>query len=165
MLFRLGAGSIADVEDHVRLHRLLQGGTEGFHQVMGQPADKAYRVDEQYLPAVRQPEGPGSGIQRGEELVLRQYARLGQGVEQGGFSRVGVADDGHRLDAVLFPALPAALPLLLHAVKLETQGTDPPADMPPVAFQLGFAGAAGANAAPQTRQGHALSSESGQQIL
>ena len=57
------------------------------------------------------------------------------------------------------------LPPALHRLQLLLQRVDPAADMPPIAFQLGFAGAPGADTAAQTGQGGSLPRQPGQQIL
>ena len=117
--------------------------------MMRQAADKAHGIDQQHLPPVGKAQRPGGGVQGGEKFILRQHAGLRQGVEEGGFARVGIAHDGSRLHAILAAALPAAFPLPLHIVQLQPQGVNPPANVPPVAFQLGFAGSPGADAAAQ----------------
>ena len=57
------------------------------------------------------------------------------------------------------------LPPVLHRLQLLLQRVNPAADMPPIAFQLGFAGAPGADAAAQPGQGGSLPRQPGQQVF
>ena len=101
---QLRAGDIADAENEIGTGRLLQRGMEGLHQLVGQPPHQTYGINEHDLSSVRQLQRPGSRVQRGKELILRQHPGLGQGVQQGGFPHIGVAHNGHRGHAVFFTA-------------------------------------------------------------
>jgi hypothetical protein len=81
-----GVRAVDHVEQHVGLRRLLQGGPERRHQVVGQLADEAHRVGHQHLGArwAARPSGwPGRGWRRGgpprrgpSPTGLPQQARL-----------------------------------------------------------------------------------------
>ena len=97
---RLRMADIHHVQEQFGLHHLLQRRLEGLHQAVGQLADETDRVRQEYVLVGRQPQPPRGRVQRGEKLVLRQRGGAGQGVEQGGFAGVGVADDrGQRPEA------------------------------------------------------------------
>ena len=114
---------------------------------MGQLADKAHRVHQEKLAAVRQRDPAGDRVQGGEQLVFRVHPRAGDGIQDRGFAGVGVAHQRHNGDGVLFPALAAKLALLLQGVQFLLQPVDLLPDAAAVDFQLAFAGAAGADAA------------------
>ena len=62
--------------------QFLKGGLERFGQFFWEVADKADRIRQHQLMFFGEAEPPGGGIQRGEQLVFRQYFRTGQGVEE-----------------------------------------------------------------------------------
>ena len=78
--------------------------------------------------------------------------------------RVGVAHQSHGDGAVLFSPPVNDAPGGLHVLQLLLQTGNPPPDVPPVRFQLGFAGASGTDAAAQPGQGRTLSPQPWQQI-
>ena len=132
--------------------------------MVGQAAHQPNSVDEHDAAAVGQQQGPGSGVQGGEQLVLRQHPRVSQGVEQGGFPHIGVPHDGHGGDTVLFAAGPQVFPVAGQAFQPFLQGVNPGADVPPVGFQLGFARAPGADASPLPGEDVAKTGQPGQQV-
>ncbi len=95
---------------------------------------------------------------------------VGQGVQEGGLARVGVAHDGHHRHLVFLPALALGGPHPADLPQLPLQLGDLAADEPPVGLQLGLAGAAGADGGlaagrvlPHQMAPHA--GEAGQQIF
>ena len=165
MLRRIGAGGVADVEDHIRLHRLLQSGTERLHQLVGQAPHKAHRVHQHHLPSIRQPQCPGGGVEGGEQLILRQHTGVGEGVQQGGFPGVGVPHQRHGGDPVLAAALPPQGALAVQLFQLLPQGGNAAADVAPIALQFALAGTSGADAASQPGQRRSLPAQPGQPVL
>jgi len=117
--------------------------------------DEADRVGEQDGVAARQADAAGGGVERGEELVLGQHVGLGDRIEQGGFAGVGVADDGDDRDLGA-PALGAVLgALAAHFFQFPPELGDALVDPPAVNLELGFAGAAQADAAGAAAAGGA----------
>ncbi len=82
------AGGVQDFNEKVGFGDFFQGGLERFDQLVRQFADEADGVGEQQVLASGQAEAADGGVQRGEELVLDQDARVGQGVEQAGFAGI-----------------------------------------------------------------------------
>ena len=93
LLRRLRMADVHHMQQQVGLDHFLQRRLEGLHQAVRQFADETHRVGQEYILVGRQPQPPRGRVQRGEQFVLRQRVRAGQGVEQGGFAGVGVADD------------------------------------------------------------------------
>ena len=87
-------GNVQQQEDDVRIYRILQRGAEGTDQMVRQFANESYRIGQQNRLPAGQGELARCRIERGKQLVLCQNAGTCQRVEQGGFARVGVADDG-----------------------------------------------------------------------
>ena len=92
----------------------------------------------------------GPGVERGEELVLDQHARAGQGVHQRALAGVGVADERDRRHVA--PAGDLALLAGLDLRELRLEVLDAVADEPAVLFELLLAGASDADAALVARQ-------------
>lgn len=78
-------------------------------------------------------------------MILRQNARIGECVEQGGFAYIGVTYNGYGNDPIFFAACPPDTALPFQIPQLFFQRFNPPPDMPPVAFQFTFAGSPGAD--------------------
>ena len=76
----------------------------GAHKLMRQTADKSDRVDQHDGLAAGQLQRAGRRVERGEQHVLCQHARLRQGVHQGAFSRIRISHKRHRNHAVLLTA-------------------------------------------------------------
>ena len=150
LLLGLGAGGVDDVQQQVGLAGLLERRLERGDQGVRQVADEADRVGEQGLPAPLEPPLAGAGVERGEELVLDQHARVGQGVHQRALAGVGVADqrDGRHVG----PAGDLALLRAWILASLRLEVLDPVADQPAVFLELLLAGAADADAALVARQ-------------
>jgi len=153
------------MEEQVGKRQLLQGGLEGLHQVVGQLADKSHRVGQEHRAGVGDLQGPGGGVQGVEQAVVGGNGRPGELVEQGGLARVGVAHNGHHRHLVLDAPLPLGGPHPADLLQLGLQLGNFPVDVPPVAFQLSLAGAAGADGALLALQVGPHAQQPGQQIL
>ena len=157
---------VDDVQQQVRLGDLLERRAERGDQRVRQAVDEPDRVRHQQLAAVRQLHAAHQRIERDEQRVRRDRVAAGQRVEQRRLARVGVADERHRRDRRLVPPLaqlrrggggPSSISFREHA--------DAVADAAAVGFELGFAGAAGADAAAQPRQRVARSDQPRHQVL
>ena len=165
LLVQPRTGQIGDVHDDVRLRGLLQGRAECLHEMVGQLADEAYCVGQQDLLPVGHPRDAGRGVQGVEQPVHRAHARPGEGVEQRGFSRVRIADQGYHGPQPALSPVTQKLTVRLSLRELSFQGCDPPADPSPVCFQLFFAGTSGPDSAAQTRHGFSRPGKSAQPVL
>ena len=137
--------------------------------MVGQAAQQAHRVNEHHPAAVRQLQPPRGGVQGGEELILRQHPRLGEGVKEGGFPHVGVPHNGHGGDAVLPPPLPQPLAALGQLFQLAGKGGDAPLDVPAVHLLFALPGspsgaAATASATPLAGKLHPPPRQTGQLV-
>ena len=144
--------------------QVLEGGFERLDKLVGQPPHQPDRVDQQDLPPVRQGERARGRVEGCEELVLDEHPRIGQGVQEGRFADVGVADDRNGRDPLLFAAGAQESPPLFQLGKLFLQRGDPPPDVPAVGFELAFARAARADAAAQPGERAPQPRESGQPV-
>ena len=131
------------MEDQVRVRQLLQGGLEGLHQMVGQFSDEAHRVGDQHRAGVGDLQGAGGGIQRIKQTVAGGDPRVGEGVEQGGLARVGVAHNGHHRHLVLLPPVPLDCPDPPDLLEVLGEFGNFSADVAAVGLQLGLTGAAG----------------------
>ena len=115
--------------------------------MVGQLADKAYRIAEEHGAGIGNFQGTGGGVQGVEKPIVGGDFRAGELIEQGGFTRVGVAYDGHHRHLVLLPTLALGGTDPAHVPQLLLQLGDLAADMPPVSLQLGLTGTAGTDGA------------------
>ena len=73
----------------------LQHRGEGRNQTGGNVRDESDCVHIEGRDVIRQSAHVGCHVQRGKEFILRhQIAVIGQGLDEGSFAAVGVADDG-----------------------------------------------------------------------
>ena len=126
-----------------------------------QIADETDCIAEQHPSPLFQMPLPGARVESGEEFILDIDAGSGQSVHQRTLAGVGVADQ--RYGMLCAPATDFAFFACLDFNQATAQIANPLIDQAAVFFQLGFAGAAQADAArdprqvgphaPQTRQG------------
>ncbi len=113
---------------------------------MGQLLDEADGVGQKDLFAARQLKLAGRGIERGEEAVLDQHLRAGQGPEQGRLAGVGVADDRHGLVRRAVTSLALVDTAGRDAGELPFQLVDSTDELASVDLELGFTRASGTDA-------------------
>ena len=77
LFVKLRRRDVADVEDQIRVHRLLQRRMEGLYQLVRQAADQSNRVDQHHLAAIRQAQRPGGRVERSKEHILCQNTGIG----------------------------------------------------------------------------------------
>ena len=133
------------MQQQIGVLQFLQRGLERLHQLMGQFADKPHRIGDHHIQRIADRQQAGGSVQRIEQPVVGGDTRAGDGVEQRGLARVGVAHDGHHGDLVFHPALPLGAPHAAHLLQLCLQLVDFPMDVPPVRLQLRLAGTLGAD--------------------
>ena len=73
LYLRLRIGCIYHMNDIIRIFGFLQSTLEGFHQIVGKLADKAYGIRKKKLLSVIQCQKTGSRIQCGKQLILRKH--------------------------------------------------------------------------------------------
>lgn len=144
---RFGVGDVDDVYEKIGDDGFFEGGLEGIDEAMRELAHEADGVGGQHVLAVVEIESAGGGVERGEELVSREDFGLGQLVEQGGFSGVGVADDGYGGDGLAQSLGPLHVSVLDDFLEFLLHDGDAVANHAAVRFELCFALAAGAGAA------------------
>jgi len=158
-------GRIDHMEEQIRGGSFFQRGMKSSHERMGQVADEADSVGQDYLPGSIQVKPPGSGVQGGKQLVGGIGPGLCQGIEQGRLAGVGVADQGHGQH--LAAGARAAPHGTLASKQLQTvfEHLDPLAEQTPVGFKLGFARPTQADTALLTLQVRPTAHQAGRHVL
>ena len=130
------------MDNKVGDHGFFERSFKGVHKAVGEAADEADGVGDEELLIAAQDELTGGGVEGSEEFVLGEDVGAGEGVEEGGFTGVGVADDGGGGDghALAFVALDAAL--FLHDLEFAFETGDAVAHEAMVLLELGLAFAA-----------------------
>ncbi len=140
---------IEHVQQEVGLLHLFERRLERGHQVGGQFLNETNGVGEEHLAPVGQPHQAGRRIEGDEQRVLDLHLRVGQGMEQGRFAAVRIADDGdHRVGDAL-ASLATQGSLLADLLDLLVQLADPVANAPAVTLEFLLAGASGADTGAQ----------------
>ena len=159
LLVEQRAGGVADVQQHLGALHLFERGAEAGDERVRQVADEADGIGQQDLAPAGQLKLRQLGVERGEHARGLEHAGFGERVEQRALAGVGVADqrddrDRHGLAALALLAADAAnrLELLLDVV-------DAQVDLAAVGLELGFAGAARADAAAELGHGVAAAGE------
>ena len=120
----IGIGRIDNVQQHICQSRFLKRRRKRRHQLVRQIADETDCIRQNHARLVRQEQTPRRRIQRGKKLVFRQHVRLGQTVEQAGFARVGITDDGKGFQTTFHPRFAARGTLFFHLRQLFFQRRD-----------------------------------------
>ena len=132
---------------------------------VGNLVDKTDGVDEHHFVAVGQTQRARRRIQRRKKFVFDEHAGARERVHQGRFSRVGVTDQRHGGERHFVALLALQCAGSFDRLQPLFQMADALANAPPVDFELGFAGTAGADAAAQARQMGPLARQARQQIF
>ena len=153
VLGRVRVRGVDDLEQDVRAHDLLERRPERIDQLVRQLVDEAHRVGDDGRLAVAQLDLAARGVERREQLVLRQR-RLGAGerVEQRALAGVGVADDGDRREQAPVAGPRSRLALLAHLLDALLELVDCSRMIAPVGLQLALAGSPRADAALGPRE-------------
>ncbi len=165
VIFDVLAGGVHYVHEQGGIAHFFQRGAKRLHQRGGQMADEAHRIAHNHLPARGQLQLAHRGIERGKEARVGHDARAGEPVEERRFAGVGVAhhrERGQRHFKALAPLRGAAR---LHGVQFLRELLDAVGDFAAVGFELGFAGAAGADAAAEPRHLNAFAGKPRQQVI
>ena len=127
------------MQQHIGLRGFFQRGGKCRNQFVRQIADESDGIGQDNAAFGTDVQPPCRGVECGEQLVFRIYARLGQPVEQAGFADIGIADQRKRFDSARFAGLAAQRALFFEAGKLFFQDINPMGDQSAVGFQFGFA--------------------------
>src|SRR5207248_2404762 len=127
---------VQNLNDHIRLGHLFEGGAKGGDQVGRKLLDETDGVRQQ-KPATRgQLEAPSGRVERGEKAVLGANLCSRQSVEERRLARICVADDGGGLEL----RAPASDPLLValgpDLLDLAVEVADPLANPPALRLDL-----------------------------
>ena len=133
--------------------------------MVGQLGNKTDGIGKDHIQIVGNRQLTGSGIQSVEQPIVGRNTCIGQLIQQRRFTRVGIAHNGHHRHRILHSPLPLHGTNLTHLLQFFLQPIDPFPDMTAVAFQLGFTGAAGTDAAALPAEALTHTGEPGQQIL
>ena len=136
------AGAIDHMQQQVGISRRFQRGMKGIHQGMRQVADESHGIGNHDIACAFNPQLARSRVERGKQLVCRIDARASQGIEQRGFTRVGITNQGdiEHIAAAARLALHTALPgQFLQPI---LQQLDPPPQQAAIGFELLFTRAA-----------------------
>ena len=75
------------MQQQIGISGLLQSGTEGNHQLVRQIADEADGIGQRHAAAgLFKVQGPGGGVEGGEQLVSSKSSSLHQGIEKRRFA-------------------------------------------------------------------------------
>ncbi len=91
-----GIGDIDDMKQQVGFADIGEGRPERRHQFMRQVPDEPDRIGNDDVRAVAAVQAAGHGVEGLEQAVFDRGVRMAQGIEQGRFARIGVADQGYR---------------------------------------------------------------------
>ena len=138
----VGVGDVEDVDQEIGEDDFFERGLEGFDETVGQAADETDGVGDEELLVAAELKLAGGGVEGREEFIFGENGGAGEGVEEGRFAGVGVADDGGGGDgdALAFLALGGAL--FADVDELALEGDDAVVDEAAVLLELGFALAA-----------------------
>src|SRR5690606_9156253 len=115
-----------------------KGSPEGFHQLVRQVTNEAYGVGQHDRTQVIQLEPAQGRIEGREQLISRVDLRRGQGIEQGGFAGVGIADQGNSGDIRTLAATTGLLALAAHLLETLLDLANADSQQATVGFQLGL---------------------------
>ena len=165
---RVGVRAVDDVDDEIRFGDFFQRGPECLDELVREVADEPDGVGDGELAALGGARAPRRGVEGGEQRVLDEDARAGEGVEQARLAGVGVAGDGDARDAVAGARVAFGLAGHREFREFAAELGDPRADAAAVGLELGLAGAAQADAAvgaALAAHGVAPAAQARQQVL
>jgi len=165
LFFCVGGSGVADVDEYLGLRDLFECGAEAGDEGVGQVADEANGVGEKDTAAAGQLDGAKFGIERGEHARGREHLRAGDGVEEGAFAGVGVANQGDGGHGNSLAALALLAAHTANGFEVELELIDAALDAAAICFKLCFARAAGADAAAKLRHGFAAASEAREHVF
>ena len=101
----VGRARVDHVQQQIGVDDLFERRAERVDELVRQPAHEPDRVGEQHGLAAGQPQAARRRVERREQLVLDEHARVGEPVEQRRLAGVGVADERDRRQVAPAPGL------------------------------------------------------------
>jgi hypothetical protein len=153
------------VQEDVGRPDFFEGSRKRVNKLVGQLIDKPDGIGQQHSLSAGQIEATAGRVKGGEEFVFDQHLSAGQGVHQGRFSGVGIADEGDTWEghpgALL--TVEAARPFDLAQTAADRGNAF--SNTPPIMLELRFSRTPGTHPAAESRQVRPLAGESRPQIL
>ena len=144
----LGLGGVGDVQQQVRLARLLERGREGGHELVGQVRMKPTVSDSSTsCPSASRRRVVGSRVSN--SVSSARHARAGERVHEARLAGVGVAGERDLGDGGRAAPLALGLAGAGDVAQAPAQGGHAVAHQAPVGLELGLAGSARADAAAE----------------
>src|SRR3972149_7314218 len=82
---------IHHMNQEVGILKLIERGPKGARQVLRELPEKTHRIRDDDLALLRKTEPAGGGIQGGKQEVVGEDLALGEGIEEGGLTRIGIS--------------------------------------------------------------------------
>ena len=158
-------GEVHHMQEQVRQLDLLESRLEGFDERVRELADETHGVGEQNLLMVRQRELARGGIECFEKPIAGFDSRASEPIEEGGFAGVRVAHERDEWPVVAQAAFALDAPVFAHLGQFALEPGDAVLHAAAVDLELGFAGAACADAAGLSREVTPHAGEAGEEVL
>ena len=165
LLFAVGGGGVADVEQHLGVRDLLQCCAEAGDQRVGQIANEADCIRQQNLAPAWQFDGAELRVECGEHARGRKHLGAGDRVEERALAGVGVANQSNGRYGDSFAALALLAADAADGVERALEVINAALDAAAIGFELGFAGPASADAAAELGHGFAAAGEARQHVF
>ena len=166
LLFRaIGAGGVLNVKQDLCSLHLFQRCAEARHERGRKIADEAYGIGEQDLAPGGKLQLAKFRVEGGEHAGGLEHAGMGECIEEGALSGVGVADERDDGNGDGFAALPLLVADAADGVELRFDVIQAEVNFAAVCFELRFAWTSGSDAAAELRHGATASGEAGQLVL
>jgi len=158
----VGGAGVDDMDQQVRLPQFLQRCSKRSDQFLGQIANEANRVRHDDLTVPWESKSAARRIERLKQPVFRGNMTLRQDIQEGGFSGVGIADQGKNRHSVSGSTRTALALMTDKLMQLPLEMRDAVSDAAPICFQFCFTRPPCPDASAEARQFDALSGKSGQ---
>ena len=163
-LLGLWIGHVDKMDEKIGFLDLFQGRPEGIDQIVRQLPDEPDRIGKESPLLSAHLQEPDGRVERREELILDQHLRLGQPVEQGRLSGIGVPDQAEGRPGAAMSSFPLHRSGAPNRLQLPVQAGDPLLDPAPIDLQLGLPRAPSADASGLPRKVAPKPSEARKQV-
>lgn len=153
------------MEQEICFKELLKGRLKGLEKFCGQLPDKSYRICDNDLGVLGKTKASRGGVKGGKEHVFGLDMGMGEGVEQGGFACIGVADQRNHWHIVFAPAVSTMIALFAHGFKLLGQAGNAVIDPAAIDFQFCFTWPSGPYATGESGKGIVLGGQHREHVL
>lgn len=158
----VGGAGVDDMNQQVRLTQFLQRCSKRSDQFLRQIANEANRICHDDLTVPWESEPAAGCIERFKQPVFSGDVTLRQDIEEGGFSGIGIADQGKNRHSVPGSTRTALALMTDKLMQLPLEMRDAVSDAAPIRFQFCFTRPPCPDASAEARQFDALSGKSGQ---